>query len=160
MTVKESESPIGKQILSITFGVGTISAIERLQEDGEEFYVIEYGEKNVKNFSPMDEKKKIRFVAPEDVFLQNLKKLKDTKIDKTFPSRKDRVTYFNTVLRDSALDQIITKILEVNSISDLVVNEKDKLKKLLKSLEQEASIIYGLTSPKSKDFISKFVTVA
>ena len=153
-----TESPIGKKILSILFGVGTISAIEKLQDDGEEFYVIEYGEKNVKNFSPMDEKKKIRFVAPEDVFLQNLKKIKDSKIDKEFPSKKDRITYFNVVLRDSGLEQIITKVIEVSSIKDLAVNEKEKLKKLLKSLEQEASIIYGLTSPKSKDFVAKFLT--
>ena len=157
MTAKDNESPIGSKILSILFGIGTISGIEKLQDDGEEFFVVEYGEKNVKNYSPMGDKKKIRFVSSEEVFKKSLKRLKQKTEEKKFPAKKDRISYFNTILRDCSLDEIVSKVIEVNSISDLAVNEKDKLKKLLKTLEQEASIIYTLTSPKSKDLVSKYL---
>lgn len=159
MTQTDNQSPIGSKILSILFGIGTISGIEKLQEDGEEFFVVEYGEKNVKNYSPMGEKKKIRFVSTEDSFTKSLERLKEKTEEKKFPAKKDRITYFNTILRDCSLDEIVDKVKEVNSISDLAVNEKEKLKKLMKTIEQEASIIYELTSPKSKDFVSKYIDI-
>jgi RNA polymerase-interacting CarD/CdnL/TRCF family regulator len=147
---------IGEKILSIDFGIGTISAIEKLQEDGDDFYVIGYGKENVKNYSPIKGNKKTRFPSAENDFLANIKKLKAKTEPLKFKSKKERQSYFNVALQMCEVDKIVSKILEIDSITDLIVVEKDKLNKLVKTLELEASLIYNLTAPKSQELISKY----
>jgi RNA polymerase-interacting CarD/CdnL/TRCF family regulator len=160
MSTKENESPIGKKILSIAYGVGTISGIEKMQEGGDDFFVVEYGGKNIKNYLPVKENKKSRFLSNETEFSSTLNKLKTETIVKEFPSKKDRHNYFGAVLGDCTLNQIFIKIQEVRSLNDLVPNEKDKLGKLINVLEEEACAIYKMTTEESKDFISGFLTNA
>ena len=90
-------------------------------------------------------------------FEKQLKGLSTKTLVKEFPSRKERLAYFASVLGDCDLNQIIDRIIEINSLDNLVPIEKDKLKKLIKILEEETSAIYKISSAKSKEFISDFL---
>jgi RNA polymerase-interacting CarD/CdnL/TRCF family regulator len=157
MSTDQNKSPIGKKIISTDFGIGSIVGVEQLQQDGDDYYVIEYGKKNVKSYFPISGNKKIRFLSTQDDFMKEVKKLKTETVVKEIPSKKDRHAYFNSVLQDSNLDQVVNKILEISSLDDLIPGEKDKFNKLVKTLEDEASVIYELTSPKSQEFIADFL---
>jgi hypothetical protein len=90
--------------------------------------------------------------------MKEIKKLKSEKVVKEIQSKKDRHAYFNTVLQDSNLDQVVTKILEISSLEDLIPGEKEKFNKLINTLESEAAVIYELTSPKSQEFVADFLS--
>jgi RNA polymerase-interacting CarD/CdnL/TRCF family regulator len=157
MPTDKNTSPIGKKVISTDFGIGNIVGVEKLQEGGDDYYVIEYGSKNVKSYFPISGNKKIRFLTTQDEFMKEVKKLKSEKTVLEIQSKKDRHAYFNSVLHDSNLDQVVTKILEISSLSDLIPGEKDKFNKLVNTLELEAAIIYELTSPKSQEFIADYL---
>ena len=154
MNVKTSEQIIGTKILSINSGVGVISGIEAILEGGEDYYVIKYGNKDVKNYFPVNQNKKIRFIAPLDEFDKEIQKLKTKETVKTFQNRDERKGYFKSVLQDGHLNQIIDRVLEIKSIDDLAVDEKEKYNKLIKTLESEASIVFDLGPSKSQKLIS------
>ena len=153
----EHQNPIGKEILSIVFGVGIISGVEKIQEDGDDYFVVEFGDQKTKNYLPIKENKKSRFLNTEEDFLKNLNELKTKSTSKKFQNKKERQSYFSSALADSNLSQMVNKILEIQSIKDLVPNEKEKLNKLLTTLEAEASAIYKMNSDDSKKFISEFL---
>lgn len=157
MITEDKKHPIGEKILSFDFGVGIISGIEKLQKDGDDFYIIEYGKKNEKNYFPKNKNTKIRFLSAEADFLESIQKLKTKKIKKIFSSRKERQSYFSVALRNCALDQVVEKILEIKSISDLLPNESDKLTRLINTLELEASIIYNFDLSMAQEFISNYL---
>lgn len=156
MTTKDKMNTAGKEILSIDFGIGTISGTEQIQEGGADYFVVDFGSKNTKNYIPTVQNKKSRFLTEETEFLKTLKGVKAKNIVKEFQSKNERQKYFSTLLTDCNLDEMINKILEISSLKDLVPNEKDKLKKLTTILEAEASAIYKMTGPKSHEFIANF----
>ena len=157
MNTEEKSHSVGKEILSIVYGVGIISDIVKLQEDGDDFYVVEFGKKDIKHYFPVNDNKQMRFISTEDIFLSKIKKLKTEKPSKTFQSAKDRHGYFKLVLGNCALEHIVDSILEISSIKELAPNEKEKLSKLIGLLEEETSIIYKKSSKESHDFISDFL---
>jgi RNA polymerase-interacting CarD/CdnL/TRCF family regulator len=157
MSNTETTDPIGRKILSIDLGIGVISGIEKLQEGGDDYYVVEYGNKNAKTYFPMSENKKIRFISSENDFLKSVKKLKSEKIVKEFKSKKERQSYFNSIHGDSNLTQIISRILEINSLDDMVLHEKDKLAKLVGIIQAEASAIYDISESEGVTFISDYL---
>jgi len=157
MTDINKEDLKGKTILSIDMGVGTITDIEKIREDGDYFYVIDYGKTNTKYYSAIDENKKTRFVTTKDAFDSCLKDLKTKKEKATFASKKERQDYFKSIFSSCSLDMIVSKVLQISSIKDLVPNEKEILKKLINNLELEASLIYKLNSTESSHFIAKYL---
>jgi len=151
------ENPVGKEVLSIAFGIGTISGVEQIQEGGDDYFVVDFGNQNAKSYIPQGENKKNRFLSEEKEFLKNIKKLKTEKVIKEFDSKKDRQSYFASVLNDCNLSEIISRVLEIDSMTDLVPNEKDKFKKLIGVLQAESSAIYKENTNKGKELIKDFL---
>jgi len=149
----EIKSTPEKQILSLNFGIGVVKGIETLNE-GVEYYVVEYGNANSKNYFPVSGNRNIRFLSTEKEFRKNIDKLKQKKIKKEFQTKKERQDFFSSVLSDSRLENVVTTILEINSLSKLLPIEKDKLNKLINFLEIEASAVCKIDSDASKILIS------
>jgi RNA polymerase-interacting CarD/CdnL/TRCF family regulator len=153
----EELNPIGKQILSIAFGVGTIQGIEKLEENGADFYVVEFANTKTKNYFPINENKKMRFLSTKDDFMSNLKKLNSNAETKKFTNKKERQQYFATCLSSCDLGKVVNLIQEINSIDDLITFEKEKFQKLVKVLELEASALYELGPIKGKQFVAEYL---
>ncbi|MFT6631290.1 MAG: RNA polymerase-interacting CarD/CdnL/TRCF family regulator [Bacteriovoracaceae bacterium] len=156
----EELNPIGKQILSIAFGVGTIQGIEKLDANGDDFYVVEFANTKTKNYFPINENRKMRFLSTKDYFMENLEKLKAKAESKKFQNKKERQQYFASCLSSCDLGQVVNLIHEISSIDDLITFEKEKFQKLVKVLELEASALYEMGPIKSKEFISDILESA
>ena len=91
---KNMNFSIGMKVLSSDFGVGVVSAIEKLQDGGADFYVIEYGKNKSKNYFPVEGNKKIRSVLPKTEFEEALQTLSFSRCVMKFESKKERQVYY------------------------------------------------------------------
>ena len=148
---------IGMKVLSIDFGIGIVTAIEKLQEDGIDFYVIEYGKNKSKNYFPVDGNNKVRSVSSKTEFEEALQTLSFSRCVMKFESKKERQIYFNREIEQNELKLIINRLAELISMSDLTPKEQKIVDLLIGTLELEASIILKISKEKSNKFISKFV---
>ena len=148
---------IGSKVLSIDFGEGLISAIEKLQADGDDFYVVQYGKANSKNYFPTKNNKKIRQVSSESEFKAILKILQNKRVPMKIDSRKERQAYFDRSLERNNIEKIVIRICELLSIGDLIPREQKIIDRLVETLELENSIIFSISAKESKEAISKLL---
>ena len=155
--INNEEHPIGSKVLSMEFGIGVISSVEKLKENGDDYYVIEYGKKNAKNYFPVDNNKNLRFVSSKKEFERALNVFAKEKSIKKITSKKERQLYFDRPLKKSDIKLIATRLLELTSVLDLTPREKKICDRLIETLELEASIIFKMKLNESKEFISTFL---
>jgi len=149
--------PIGSKVLSKSFGIGIISAIKKLQENGIEYYVIQCENKKLTNYYPVIDNKKIRAISSKKDFKNALAKLKKNKRSITFESKKDRQLYFDQIVDNSQLNLIIKRISNLNTIKKQTPREQKILSHMIETLEIEASTLFEMDKKESKEFILKFI---
>ncbi|MDA9189557.1 hypothetical protein N9O57_01105 [bacterium] len=155
MTKKNENFPVGAKVLSADFGQGVISAIEKIQSGGDDFYVVEYGKnKKSKNYFPTKGNKNIRQVSSKIEFEKSLELLVSSKSSVKMDSKKERQIYFDRPLEKNTIESIVIRIGELVSVSPLVPREQKILDRLTETLELENSIISDVTAEESKAFIS------
>ncbi len=154
---KAQKFSIQDRVLSMDFGVGVILAIEKIQTDGDDYYVIEHGGRRSKDYFPVKDNKTIRAISSKVLFEKTLQILKKRKVKKNFESKKDRLQYFERRIDKSNVETIAIRASELFPIEDMNVKEKRIVDKLIETLELEASIIYKKTKNESKELISKFL---
>ena len=148
---------IGIKVLSSDFGVGVVSAIEKLEDDGADFYVIEYGKNKSKNYFPVEGNKKIRSVLSKTEFEEVLQTLRFSRCVMKFESKKERQMYFDREVNQSELKVILVRLAELISIRERTPREQKIIDRMNKTLEMEASIIFKINKEKSNELISKFI---
>ena len=151
-----SKHNIGKNVISLDFGLGTISSVEKLSDDkNEEYYVIEHGNKNSRNLYPVNGNKNIRFLSSEQDFSNLLTKLKEKKDTlPLFESKKDRLEYFKaTLLQAQNINKIIQGVAELSNLADLSPLEQKIYDKLINSIALEASLVLNIKKHESRDYI-------
>lgn len=150
------ESNVGKEVISLDFGVGTISSIESLNGDNsKKYYVIEHGNKNSRNLYPVCGNKNIRFLSSERDFLNLLEGLKEKESTlPSFESKKDRLESFKaTLLQAQNVDKIAEGIVELSSLKDLSPVEQKIYDKLINSIALEANLVLNIKKHESRDYI-------
>ncbi len=150
-----SSDLVGEKVLSMDFGVGVITAIERIDAREEDYYVIEYGKKNVKNYFPIKNNKKIRFVSSKELLEQSLKSFRERSDLRKFSSSKERQSHFDSAF-GLKIEQITTRIFELSSVDKRSLKEQNVIDKLLETLELECSIVFKMNASDSKEFVAKF----
>jgi RNA polymerase-interacting CarD/CdnL/TRCF family regulator len=148
---------VGTKVLSTDFGVGELLDIEKLQDDGDDYYVIQYGTKPGKNYFPIKRNTKIRTVASKDVFEELLSTIKKKRKKHVFDSKKDRILYFDRTLNKSNLQDIVTRATELIQIDELTPREQKIIDSYTLTLENEAAIIFSIDEAESKKYISGFL---
>ena len=153
------EKNLGKQVISLDFGLGVISSIETINSNSKEkYYVVECESKKLKNFFPVKENKSLRFITSGREILKIFHSLKKiTTFCKMFESKKERLEYFKSSLQLNDLELLVKRIIELSNIEDLSPIEKKILDKLIKSLELEVFIVLNLKRDDSNDNILNFV---
>ncbi len=156
--IENNDGPIGKLVLSLSFGIGMISAVEKLREDDTDFFVVECGDEKVKNYFPVGDNKSFRFVSSKEDFEVILNVLREQKCIESFGTKKERLGYFKGCLQEQDAFSIAKNIVELNSLSDLGTVETKMLERLTDSLILEASIVLGIEKSESKDFIMNHIS--
>lgn len=151
--------PTGTTVLSADFGIGKISSIEKLQADGDDFYVVEYGNVRSKNYFPTKGNTKIRTVSSKKDFEASLKVLKTKVSPQKFDSRKERQDYFERNLNKSTLNEIVVRITELIFMTDITPREKKVIVSMLSTLESEASIVLSMSAEESAKYIADCLIV-
>ncbi len=152
-----SDKYIGSKVLSMKFGIGVISSIKRLQENGDNYYVVEYGKKNVKNYFPVDNNKSLRFVSSRKEFEGAFEVFEGKRESKKFSSIKERHVYFNRPFEKDNIKSIANRLLDLICTLDLTPKEQRICDKLVETVEIEASIIFKMTLSESKEFVSRIL---
>ena len=150
---------IGKQVISLDFGVGIISSIETLDSNNnEEYYVVESSSNKLKIFFPIENNRDLRFVTSRVNLLKIFESLKEIpNMCKMFESKKERLEYFKSSLKLNNLKLITKRIIELSNIDDLSTIERKILDKLIKSLELEVFIVLNFKSNYPKDNILNYI---
>lgn len=149
---------IGTKVLSTDFGIGIVTAIEKLKNDGNDFYVIEYGKNKSKNYFPVEGNKKIRSVLLKTEFEEVLQTLSFSRCVMKFKSKKERQMFFDREFNQSELQSIVARLSELISIRDRTPREQKIIDRMIETLEVEASVIFKISKYKSKEFISNSIT--
>lgn len=148
---------VGTKVLSTDFGVGELLDIEKLQDDGDDYYVIQYGTKKGKNYFPIERNTKIRTVSSKEVFEKLLSTIKKKRAKHVFESKKDRILYFDRQLNKSNLEDIVTRATELIHIDERTPREQKIIDSYTLTLENEAAIIFSIDEAESKKYISGFL---
>jgi RNA polymerase-interacting CarD/CdnL/TRCF family regulator len=153
--MESCKNNIGKQIISLDFGVGVISSVETLNENGEEkYYVINHGSSKTKNLYPVKGSKGMRFLLSKKDLLDllSLPKWREN-ILKLFDSKKERIDYLKSALSARSCEEIIKRILELSSLEDLSPVEKKIFDKLVDNLALEAVWVLNIQKHESRNYV-------
>lgn len=151
--MKKPEELIGKTILSHKFGSGLVVAVEDLSNAGKPFLVVESDEGKIKNFIAFADEQSYRELLGKEQFEKTVNKLSPKVEGREFASKKDRISFFKTESKIQELDQIITLINELNSMTDRSSAEEQILTELTESLAFEHSLVLGTEVAASKEVI-------
>jgi RNA polymerase-interacting CarD/CdnL/TRCF family regulator len=156
---KNINDSIGKEVISVDFGLGTITSIQKLDDILDDFFVIECMQSSLKNFISTRDKTGFRYVSSKDD-LNNSFELLRNEYCLYFTSKKDRINFFKSSLSCESLDELIQIITEMSKLDDLSLTEKKIFSKILDSILLEISYVMEYGAEDSKHFLVSHLDIA
>lgn len=156
---KDHNESIGKDVISVDFGLGTITSVQKLDDILDDFFVVECMQSNLKNFIPTRDQTGFRFISSKDDLNQILESF-DTNSCPYFNSRKDRIDFFKSSLSIESFDQLVQIVSDMSQLKDLSTTEKRILKKVVDSILLEISYVMDYKIEDSKQFLENHLDIA
>ncbi len=156
---KDHKESIGKDVISVDFGLGTITSIQKLDDILDDFFVVECMQSNLKNFIPTRDKAGFRYVSTKDDLNNSLESLSN-EYCLYFTTKKDRINFFKTSLSCENFDDLIQIISEMSRLDDLSQVEKKIFSKILDSILLEISYVMEYGVEDSKHFLESHLDIA
>ena len=142
--MKNYSDNIGKKIITGKLGVGIITDIQTMGDNGE-FYQVQFEGSDLTNFYSVSNEKSFRFISSKDDLNVALTEFKGAPQEFEFESVQDKINFFKRKLKTKnviELSQILCFMLSENEIHLAL---KTSFKNALLSFVKEIALVFQLS---------------
>lgn len=136
---------ISDLVVSLSFGIGKIVAIDQVGGSKNLFYQIQSIDKNMRTMVPVNAVKGLRHLSDSQSLIKFLEDLAKPTEPRVYQTKKDRILNFKERSDASSLEDLIDLIREINSLTDRGSIENKLLSDLQSFLAKEIAYINQIT---------------
>lgn len=132
-------------VVSLSFGIGKIVAIDQVGGSKNLFYLIQSIDKNMRTMVPVNAVKGLRHLSNSQSLIKFLEDLARPAEPRVYQTKKDRILNFKERSDASSLEDLVDLIREINSLTDRGSIENKLLSDLQSFLAKEIAYINQIT---------------
>ena len=147
------EKYLGKEIISTEVGVCKILSIQKIDENSDNFFVVESKEGRLRHYFPINGVTKYRFIATKKKLEDILKSINGKLERKKYDSKKDRINYFKNISRSQDIHELFIAYIDLCFIEDLGTIEKTIMDRCFATLVVEYTKVFEISEEEGKELI-------
>lgn len=150
---KKLEAPMRETVLSIEFGKGEVTGIDKLRDGLEDYFIVECESPKSTNYYPVKGNCNFRKVSSRELLEESLTILGEAIPAKSFESRKDRINYFKDAFKIQSIKEIAKMLSEISSQDALGTTETKIMDNFKETFALEISLVFGITTVEARVWI-------